>query len=79
VNPWISSFLDKNHELSDEEFSNYEAGETFMQQLIANIGTFLTPFKTTLTVNNYSMLINHLTSEVAKQLEKVPHRFFVIF
>ncbi|XP_049774280.1 conserved oligomeric Golgi complex subunit 4 isoform X2 [Schistocerca cancellata] len=71
INPWIDSFLSVSHQLSEEEFSTYDANETFIQNLIMNLDGFLKSFKSSLTQNNYDVLVSILTTEVTSHLEKV--------
>ncbi|XP_075212039.1 conserved oligomeric Golgi complex subunit 4 [Lycorma delicatula] len=71
VGPWVDSFLSVTHNLTQEEFSNYEANEPFIRNLIANLSMLLSEFEGTLTSANYDALISILVSEVTSQMEKV--------
>lgn len=71
VNPWVDNFLNFSHQLTEDELSAYEAGESFVQTLIMNLETLLTSFKDILSANNYDQFIQVLTSEVTQRLEKV--------
>ncbi|KAL0275674.1 UNVERIFIED_CONTAM: hypothetical protein PYX00_003462 [Menopon gallinae] len=71
LSSWFSPFFEISHRLTEEEFSNYEANEPFIQKLIAKIDEFLSSFKESLTPSNYDTLVNVLTSEVTRHFEKV--------
>ncbi|XP_022912920.1 conserved oligomeric Golgi complex subunit 4 [Onthophagus taurus] len=71
VTSWIDGFINVNHQLSEEELSAYEAGETFIQTLIMNLETLLLPFKEVLTPSNYDSLITVVTTEITLRFEKV--------
>ncbi|GJQ85732.1 hypothetical protein Trydic_g12138 [Trypoxylus dichotomus] len=71
VHPWIDSFMSINHQMTEDELSTYDAGETFVQTLIMNLESLLIPFKEILTPNNYDSLVTVVTTEVITRLEKV--------
>ncbi|XP_023017309.1 conserved oligomeric Golgi complex subunit 4 [Leptinotarsa decemlineata] len=71
VNPWVDSFLNINHHLTEDELSAYEAGESFVQTLIMNLETFLSSFKDVLSSSNYDYFTQVLTADVTQRLEKV--------
>ncbi|XP_044750706.1 conserved oligomeric Golgi complex subunit 4 [Coccinella septempunctata] len=71
VNPWVDAFLTINHQITEEELSVYEAGETFVQTLIMNLETLLSSFKEQLSSSNFDAFVSALTSEVTQRLEKV--------
>ncbi|XP_066260041.1 conserved oligomeric Golgi complex subunit 4 [Euwallacea similis] len=71
INPWVDNFLNISHQLTEDELSSYEAGESFAQTLIMNLETLLSSFKNVLTSNNYDSFIQVLTSEVTQRFEKV--------
>ena len=71
ISPWVDSFLNINHQLSEDELSEYEAGESFVQTLIMNLNTLLSSFKESLTPANYDGLIKILIGEVTARFEKV--------
>ncbi|KAK5646267.1 hypothetical protein RI129_004731 [Pyrocoelia pectoralis] len=71
ISPWVDSFLNINHHLTDDELSEYEAGESFVQTLIMNLDSLLSSFKESLTSSNYDGLIKILIGEVTARLEKV--------
>ncbi|KAL1490378.1 hypothetical protein ABEB36_013087 [Hypothenemus hampei] len=71
VNPWVDQFLNFSHQLTEDELSAYEAGESFIQILIMNLETLLSSFKDILTANNYENFIKVLTTEVTQRFEKV--------
>lgn len=70
INPWVDAFIPINHELSEDELSAYEAGESFVQTLIMNLDSLLSSFKECLTAANYDTLVGILTSDVTVRLEK---------
>ncbi|XP_031331504.1 conserved oligomeric Golgi complex subunit 4-like [Photinus pyralis] len=71
ISPWVDSFLNINHQLNDDELSEYEAGESFVQTLIMNLDSLLSSFKDSLTSANYDGLIKILIGEVTARFEKV--------
>ncbi|CAG9771862.1 unnamed protein product [Ceutorhynchus assimilis] len=71
VNPWVDTFMNFSHQLSEDELSAYEAGESFVQTLIMNLETLLSSFKHILSTNNYELFIQVLTLEVTQRFEKV--------
>ncbi|XP_021935308.1 conserved oligomeric Golgi complex subunit 4 isoform X2 [Zootermopsis nevadensis] len=71
VNPWVDTFLSVSHQLSEEDFANYEANEPFVQNLIMNLDGLLGLFRGSLTTSNYDTLVSILTAEVTAHLEKV--------
>ncbi|XP_045470942.1 conserved oligomeric Golgi complex subunit 4 isoform X2 [Harmonia axyridis] len=71
VNPWVDAFLNINHQFTEEELSQYEAGETFVQTLIMNLESLLSSFKEQLSSSNFDAFVSALTTEVTQRLEKV--------
>lgn len=71
INPWVDAFLNINHQLSEDELSVYEAGESFVQVLIMNLETLMSSFKDVLTGTNFDTFTLVLTGEVTQRLEKV--------
>lgn len=71
ISSWFTYFTEVSHELSDDEFSNYEANEPFIRKLISKIDEFLNSFKESLTSSNYDTLVNILTLEITRYFEKV--------
>jgi hypothetical protein len=71
VNPWVDAFLSVNHQLSEEDFANYEANEPFIQNLIMNLDGLLALFKGSVTTSNYDTLVSILATEVTTHMEKV--------
>ncbi|KAI4464745.1 conserved oligomeric golgi complex subunit 4 [Holotrichia oblita] len=71
VHPWIDSFMNINHEMTEDELSAYDAGETFVQTLIMNLESLLVPFKEVLTPSNYDSLVGVVTNEVISRFEKI--------
>lgn len=70
ISSWVDNFTSINHQLTEEELSIYEAGESFIQTLIMNLESLLALFKDVLTTANYDAFISVLTSEVTQRLEK---------
>ncbi|ESO03274.1 hypothetical protein HELRODRAFT_191984 [Helobdella robusta] len=71
IKPLIDSFSSVNHNLTEEEFSQYEASDPWVQNLICNIDNLLVTFRTSLTPSNYDQFVSHLSNEVTALLEKV--------
>uniref|UniRef100_A0A1B6DE98 Conserved oligomeric Golgi complex subunit 4 n=2 Tax=Clastoptera arizonana TaxID=38151 RepID=A0A1B6DE98_9HEMI len=71
VAPWVDTFLNLSHHLTEEEFSSYEANEPFIRSLIANLDSLLSEFKNKLMSSNYDALVSILVTEVTNQMEKV--------
>ncbi|KAK3927117.1 Conserved oligomeric Golgi complex subunit 4 [Frankliniella fusca] len=71
VSPWVETFLNVSHILTEEEFSSYEANEPFVRNLVANLESLLSSFKSSLTPTNYDTLVSILATEVTHQMEKV--------
>ncbi|XP_014293809.1 conserved oligomeric Golgi complex subunit 4 [Halyomorpha halys] len=69
--PWIDSFLALSHNLTEEEFSSYEANEPFVRSLIANIDGILSEFRASLTSGNFESLVTFVADEVNSQMERV--------
>ncbi|XP_041454635.1 conserved oligomeric Golgi complex subunit 4-like [Lytechinus variegatus] len=70
IKPMVDVFLSTSHNISEEEFSNYEANDPFVQDFIMNLEQLLNEFKDLLTSSNYDALVSLLTNEVTVQLEK---------
>ncbi|XP_071785731.1 conserved oligomeric Golgi complex subunit 4-like [Asterias amurensis] len=70
LKPWVDTFLSTSHNISEEEFSNFEANDPFIQAFMMNLEQLLNEFKELLTSANNDALIGLLTSEVATQMEK---------
>ena len=68
IKPWMDTFV--SHDIGEDEFSDYEANDPFVQNLIRNLDGLLAGFKKSLSENNYDSLVSILTSEVTAQLEK---------
>ncbi|XP_025831494.1 conserved oligomeric Golgi complex subunit 4 [Agrilus planipennis] len=71
ISPWVDAFLNINHQLTEDELSEYEAGDTFMNTLISNLNSLLFTFKESLTSSNYDVLVGVVAAEVSSRLEKV--------
>ncbi|XP_041375070.1 conserved oligomeric Golgi complex subunit 4-like [Gigantopelta aegis] len=70
IRPLIDTFLATNHNLTEEDFSNFEANDPWVQNFIVNLDTMFTSFKDSLTPSNYDNFVTVMTSEIAVQLEK---------
>ncbi|XP_013109416.2 conserved oligomeric Golgi complex subunit 4 [Stomoxys calcitrans] len=70
LHPWVDHYLSYKHQLTEDELSAYEAGETFVQYLIVQIDGLLNTFKQFLTPRNYDALISIVASELTLRLEK---------
>ncbi|KAK7862604.1 hypothetical protein R5R35_005641 [Gryllus longicercus] len=70
VGPWVDSFQSVSHQLSEDEFTAYEADQPFVQTLVRNLHGLLENFKESLTPGNYDTLVTILTEEVTIHLEK---------
>lgn len=67
----IESFQATNHNITEDEFNQYEASDPWVQDLIIIIDNLLSSFKITLTQGNQDQLVIHISTEVALMLEKV--------
>ncbi|XP_076448808.1 conserved oligomeric Golgi complex subunit 4-like [Babylonia areolata] len=70
IKPLTDSFLSTNHNISEEEFSNYEANDPWVQGSIVTLDTMLSTFKSSLTSANYDTFVTLVTTEITVQLEK---------
>ncbi|XP_052232014.1 conserved oligomeric Golgi complex subunit 4-like isoform X2 [Dreissena polymorpha] len=70
VKPQIDIFLSTLHNLSDDDYANFEANDPWVQNFIVAIDTTLGSFKESLTTNNYEKFVSVITNEITTQLEK---------
>ncbi|XP_036442066.1 conserved oligomeric Golgi complex subunit 4 [Colossoma macropomum] len=70
VKPWISNFLSVSHNIEEEEFSEYEANDPWVQQLIVQLEQLMAEFKVGLSPMIYDTLTSLMTSLIAMELEK---------
>lgn len=70
LHPWVDQFLTHNHQLTEEEFAAYEAGETFIQYLIVQLDTLLNSFKSQLSERNYEALVDIIATDTTIRLER---------
>ncbi|KAG9267215.1 conserved oligomeric Golgi complex subunit 4 isoform X1 [Astyanax mexicanus] len=70
VKPWISNFLSVSHNIEEEEFSEYEANDPWVQQLIVQLEQLMAEFKVGLSPLIYDTLSSLMTSLISIQLEK---------
>lgn len=70
LHTWIDQFVGLNHILNDEELSNYEAGETFAQQLIHQLDSLLKSFENVMNSRNYDALVGLVATDLTARLER---------
>ncbi|KAJ8041998.1 Conserved oligomeric Golgi complex subunit 4 [Holothuria leucospilota] len=70
LKPWVENFLSVNHNITEDEFSMYEANDPFVQNFIMNLEQLLAEFKDFMTASNYDALVSLVTNEVTTQLEQ---------
>ncbi|OXB54279.1 hypothetical protein ASZ78_002906 [Callipepla squamata] len=71
VKPWINLFLSISHSIEEEEFSDYEANDPWVQQFIVHLEQQMSEFKAGLSPVIYDNLTGLMTSLIATELEKV--------
>ncbi|GFR59083.1 conserved oligomeric Golgi complex subunit 4 [Elysia marginata] len=70
VKPLIDSFLATSHNVTEEEFSNFEANDPWVQNTIVSLDTTLSTFKEAMTSANYDRFAMAMSGEITQQLEK---------
>ncbi|XP_062868741.1 conserved oligomeric Golgi complex subunit 4 isoform X1 [Trichomycterus rosablanca] len=70
VKPWVSNFLSVSHNIEEEEFSEYEANDPWVQQLIVQLEQLMAEFKAGLSPVIYDILSSLMTSLISVELEK---------
>lgn len=70
LHTWIDQFISLNHNLSEEELANYEAGETFAHTLIHQLDTLLKSFQNVMNSRNYDALVSIVTTDATARLER---------
>ncbi|CAG5130857.1 unnamed protein product [Candidula unifasciata] len=70
IKPLVDSFLSTSHNITEEEFFNYEANDPWVQNFIVSLDSTLTTFKDAMTPANYDRFATVTTSEITQQLEK---------
>ncbi|XP_066290971.1 conserved oligomeric Golgi complex subunit 4-like [Branchiostoma lanceolatum] len=70
VKPWVATFHSFSHNITEEEFTNYEANDPFIEHFVVNLQSLLDSFKGSLSPTIYDQLISHLTNQVTHQLER---------
>lgn len=70
VKPFVDNFAAISHDISEEDFANYEANDPWVQALIVCVDGLLSSFRESLTPNNYDGLVAQLTAEIVTRLEK---------
>ncbi|CAF2878677.1 unnamed protein product [Rotaria sp. Silwood2] len=75
IKPRIKTLMDVyvtiNHKLSEDEFSQFEANDPFLQNFLVQIDALFCPFKSILSTGNYDRLITASTNEIVTIWEKV--------
>jgi len=70
IKPLVEGFLATSHNLSEEDFSIYEANDPWVQNFIMNLDTTLNTFKEAMTSSIYDRLATAISAEITQQLEK---------
>jgi len=70
VKPFVDNFAAVSHDISEEDFANYEANDPWVQALIVCVDGLLASFRESLTPNNYDGLVGQLTTEIVTRLER---------
>ncbi|CAL1534730.1 unnamed protein product [Lymnaea stagnalis] len=70
IKPLVDSFLSTSHNITEEEFSNYEANDPWVQGFILSLDTTLSTFKEAMTSANYDRFATAMSGEITQQLEK---------
>ncbi|GAB1597611.1 conserved oligomeric Golgi complex subunit 4-like [Argonauta hians] len=70
IKPLVDALLSSSHNITEDEFSNYEANDPWIQNFILNLDGMLVNFKTSFTVSNYDRFVGAVTNEITTQLEK---------
>ncbi|KAI1702092.1 COG4 transport protein domain-containing protein [Ditylenchus destructor] len=64
-------YLDVSHNISEEELTEYEAADPFMENFIAQLDKQIAHFENLLITENYQVLLNAIASEAVHQFERV--------
>ncbi|XP_064640478.1 conserved oligomeric Golgi complex subunit 4-like [Lineus longissimus] len=70
IKPWVDAFSSTSHNISEEEFSNYEANDPWVQNFIVNLDNLLMTFKSSVNSSNYDVLVSYISNEITTRLEK---------
>ncbi|XP_005110245.2 conserved oligomeric Golgi complex subunit 4 [Aplysia californica] len=70
IKPLVDTFLSTSHHITEEDFSNYEANDPWVQNFIVNLDTTLNTFKEAMTSSNYDRFATAISAEITQQLEK---------
>ncbi|CAD5213158.1 unnamed protein product [Bursaphelenchus okinawaensis] len=65
------AYLNFNHEISDDEFAEFEVNDPFMANFIAQSDKLIAPFEKVLTEENYNELLGAIMAETGRRLEAV--------
>jgi hypothetical protein len=71
IKTWIDAFISSNHNLTEEDISNYEASDglrPFMQTFIISIDAIIKSLKESLTQNNSDTLLSLFSTELTQRL-----------
>ncbi|XP_060563239.1 conserved oligomeric Golgi complex subunit 4-like isoform X2 [Ruditapes philippinarum] len=70
LKPQIDIFLSTSHNISDDDYTNFEANDPWVQNFIVSLDSMLGNFKESLTSNNYEKFVSLITGEITTSLEK---------
>ncbi|CAF0945754.1 unnamed protein product [Adineta steineri] len=75
IKPRIKTLMDiyitVNHKLSEDEFSQFEANDPFIQNFIVQVDLLFAQFKSVLSTANYDRLVSASANEIVTMWEKV--------
>ncbi|XP_062500897.1 conserved oligomeric Golgi complex subunit 4-like [Corticium candelabrum] len=71
LKPMVDGFLSVSHNITDDDFSHYEAQDPFVQELITGLQSLLDTFKGVLGPSNYDKLVSLMADTLTSQLERV--------
>ncbi|XP_052818537.1 conserved oligomeric Golgi complex subunit 4-like [Mya arenaria] len=70
IKPQIDIFLSVSHNITEDDYSNFEANDPWVQNFIVAVDTVLGNFKESLTSNNYEKFVSLIMNEITTTLEK---------
>ncbi|XP_037085563.1 conserved oligomeric Golgi complex subunit 4-like [Pollicipes pollicipes] len=70
VKPWADGFTAVSHDITEDEFSQYEADDPFVSQLVARVDGLLASFRDALLPASGQALVRAVIEEIATQLER---------
>ncbi|XP_050432930.1 conserved oligomeric Golgi complex subunit 4 isoform X3 [Adelges cooleyi] len=71
IQAWVEQFYEYSYKMSESEFSQMEADNPFVQNIILQVDNIFKEFKNKLTSNNYDVFVVAIAIETSVQLEKV--------